>query len=194
MIKLLSIFILLLSLNLLAEEENDIYLGVGTSMVSFDHNDRFDNLEHYQTHSYNIYAGAIMNEYFSAEIHYSMYDDITSEKSSTSYRSSFSSYNIGVLGLYPLHEKYLSIYGRFAVGELLWDEYVNSVQSSATTATVIVGGGVLIKPIHNLGFRLFYERYSFDLIDLAGTEENKSDDTLYQMLLENIGISIEVRF
>lgn len=187
-------FLALLLSTCLIAEENDVYLGVGASRVSFDHKDRFDTLNYYQTYSYNVYGGAIMNEYFSAEINYIRFNDITNEKQSTTYRSSFSSYNIGVLALYPLSEKYLSVYGRFAVGELLWDEHIDEITNSATTATVIVGGGFLMKPLEHLGIRLFYERYSFDLIDLEGTQEDKSDDRLYQMLLENVGVSIEARF
>ncbi len=180
------VLIILVFLSTLNAERAGPYVGVAYGAGFYDSNNRLSEQDYkIEKGAIRFTLGAYINENFSVEIDYTLYNKFYGIYEGGEIEESFSSIGVTALPHWPFYDDTFDLYGRLGAAQTFWNEaYTHSNSDSAGAYILGVGLGYRIEEYM---IKIGYDLTSFGLED-SNTNKN------YDMRLDYFYTAIEVQF
>ncbi len=166
-----------------AENQRDggPYIGAGYGVATYNDNNFYNDVKEKNIGSYNLYAGAYINKYFSVELDYLKSGDfhvvdITSVQTTFNY----SAITVDALAHYPILDDSVDFFAKFGAGQ----SYISI--STNDGAALVYGAGVSYRFNDTFALRMAYDMYQFTY--------NSDARGKFNMNLQCAYAAIEVQF
>jgi len=180
------LLVVLFFLSLVHAERAGPYVGVAYGVGFYNSDDRLSEQDStIEKGTIRFTLGAYINENFSVELDYTLYNEFYGIYEDAEVKESF--YTIGVTALphWPFYNNTFDLFGKLGAGQVFWSEaYTRSNSDSAGAYLLGIGLGYAIEEYI---IKIGYDLTSFGLDD---SNTNKS----YDMRLDYFYTAIEVQF
>ncbi len=180
------LLIALFFLTTLYAERAGPYVGVAYGVGFYDSDDRLSEQESkIEKGTMRFSLGAYINENFSVELDYTLYNKFYGIYEDANVEESF--YTIGVTALphWPFYNDIFDLFGKLGAGQVFWNES-NARSNSDSAGAYLLGIGLGYR-IDEYLIKIGYDLTSFGLED---SHTNKS----YEMRLDYFYTAIEFKF
>ncbi|MEA1918538.1 MAG: outer membrane beta-barrel protein [Campylobacterota bacterium] len=182
-----TLLTLLLLLSSLYAQRSGAYVGAGYGYGMYDSDDRLSQeINSASNGTFRLTLGAYINENFSLELDYSIYNKFDGFYEDAKVQESFSIVGVSVLPHYPFYDDTFDLYGKLGAGQIFWNETGEHRNNDAAGA-YILGIGLGYRMQSDYLLKIGYDLTSFGLDD---TLENKN----YEMRLDLFYMAFEVKF
>jgi hypothetical protein len=176
---------LLTAVTLFAAERSGPFLEAGAGVGTYDDDGRLADIDSLNVLQVRAGAGAFINRHFSVALEYAQFEAFEgTTQASEASRQYFRMFSADVAAHYPLFEEKMDLFAKFGAGEIFWDQK-EPVNLNSSSAVLVYGAGIGVRPVSWLTFNLGYDFYAFEM---------DTGEASYDMNLGSAYLDLQVQF